>query len=128
MLKSTFSILSFIFILFFCLPFGYLDGAVFSTQKSSGDFIDGKNLKLENCFDIDGATITLPSGYDFYDTVELLSAKRVHYFSDGTVENYYFFSEKLPKCEIINGKKVNMHVAVSKGKVTVGSPIIYYGY
>lgn len=128
MLKSLVAVLSFIFILYLCLPFGYLDGAVFSTQKSSGDFIESKNLKLENYFNIDGATITLPSGFNFYDTVELLSAKRVHYFTDGTVENYYFFSEKLPKCETINGKKVNMHVAVSNGKVTVGSPIIYYGY
>lgn len=128
MLKNLFAVLSFIFIMFFCLPLGNLEGAVFSTEKSSGDFIGGKTLKLENYFQIDGVTISLPSGCNFYDTVELLSAKRVHYFTDGTVENYYFFSEKLPKSEMINGKKVNFHVAVSNGKVTVGSPIIYYGY
>ena len=128
MLKSLFAVLSFISILFFCLPFGYLDGAVFSTKKSSGDFIDSKTVKPENYFHIDGVTLTFSSDFDMSDAIELLSAKRVHYFTDGTVENYYFFSEKLPKCQIINGKKVNFHVAVSKGKVTVGSPIIYYGY
>ena len=128
MVKSLISILIFILLSILCLPLIGLDGAVFSSNgKSSGEFIEKEDLPIEKLFKIDGISISL-SSCDYSKALNYFDAKKVHYFTDGEIENYYFFSKKLPKCEVINGKKVNLHVAVSKDKVTMGSPIIYYGY
>ena len=94
--------------------------------KSSGEFIKGE-ISLDKIFLIDGASIKIDS-YNIEEKLNLLNAKTVHYFTDGEVENYYFFSEKVHNFEIINGKKVNIHLAVKQGEVVVGSPVIYYGY
>ena len=94
--------------------------------KSSGEFIKGE-ISLDKIFLIDGASIKTDS-YNIEEKLNLLNAKKVHYFTDGEVENYYFFSEKVHNFEIIDGKKVNIHIAVKKGEVVVGSPVIYYGY
>ena len=128
MVKSLTSIISFIALSIMCLPFANVNQAVFSSNgKSSGVFIQKEDLTVENLFSLDGISYPL-SNCGVRKTISLLNAKEVHYFTDGEVKNYYFFSEKLPKCEIINGKKVNFHVAVKGDKITVGSPIIYYGY
>ena len=94
--------------------------------KSSGEFIKGE-IPLDKIFLIDGASIKIDS-YNMEEKLNLLNAKMIHYFTDGEVENYYFFSEKVHNFEIINGKKVNIHLAVKQGEVVVGSPVIYYGY
>ena len=94
--------------------------------KSSGEFIkDG--ISFDKIFLIDGASIKTDS-YNIEEKLNLLNAKMIHYFTDGEVENYYFFSEKVHNFEIIDGKKVNIHIAVKQGEVVVGSPVIYYGY
>ena len=94
--------------------------------KSSGEFIKGE-ISLDKIFLIDGASIKTDS-YNIEEKLNLLNAKMVHCFTDGEVENYYFFSEKVHNFEIIDGKKVNIHIAVKQGEVVVGSPVIYYGY
>ena len=38
---------------------------------------------------------------------------------------YYGYSKKFPYKKEINGKIVNVHVAVEKERVTFGTPIIY---
>lgn len=94
--------------------------------KSSGEFIKDE-ISLDKIFLIEGVTIKM-NDCDIEEKLNLLNAKRVHYFTDGEVENYYFFSEKVHNFEMIKGKKVNIHLAVKEGGVVVGSPIIYYGY
>lgn len=94
--------------------------------KSSGEFIKDE-ISLDKIFLIDGVTIKM-NDCDIEEKLNLLNAKRVHYFTDGEVQNYYFFSEKVHNFEMIKGKKVNIHLAVKEGGVVVGSPIIYYGY
>ena len=94
--------------------------------KSSGEFIKDE-ISLDKIFLIEGVTIKM-NDCDIEKKLNLLNAKRVHYFTDGEVENYYFFSEKVHNFEMIKGKKVNIHLAVKEGGVVVGSPIIYYGY
>ena len=44
------------------------------------------------------------------------------------VISYYAFSPNLYQGVQINGKKVNLHIAVKKGEVAVGSPIIFGGF
>jgi hypothetical protein len=95
--------------------------------KSSGEFIVG-DITLDKLFLIDGVSMKTNRDNNFENKLNLLRAKNVHYFTDGEVKNYYFFSEKVHNFEIIGGKKVNIHVAVKGENVMVGSPIIYYGY
>ncbi len=129
MLKNFACIVCFALLLSLFAPVGAVPNtAVYSLNgKSGGEFIKG-NIALDKIFDLEGVAVNLDSSYDLQKTLKLLSAKKVHYFTDGEIENYYFFTEKVHDFEIINGKKVNLHVAVSKGNLTVGSPIIYYGY
>lgn len=96
--------------------------------KSSGEFICKNELAVSNCLNVDGLSFSLSNDYDVKNLIKKLNAKPIHYFFDGEVENYYYFTEKLPKKELIVGKKVNLHVAIKKDFITVGSPIIYYGY
>ncbi len=95
--------------------------------KSGGEFIKGE-ITTDKIFDLDGVSVSLDSSCEIEKTLKLLNAKKVHYFTDGEIENHYFFSEKVHNFEIINGKKVNVHVAIKGDNLTVGSPIIYYGY
>ncbi len=96
--------------------------------KSSGEFICKKDITVSDFFDVNGLSLTLSNDIDVESILKKLNAKPTHYFYDGEIENYYYFSEKLPKKEVIAGKKVNIHVAIKKDFITVGSPIIYYGY
>lgn len=95
--------------------------------KSSGEFLAFNGTNYYSLINLDGGCFVIDEDKAF-NAVKTLNAKLVHYFSDGEIENYYFYSEKLPKKEIIAGKKVNVHVAVSKNKTTLGVPLIYYGY
>ena len=95
--------------------------------KSSGEFI-ADDITLDKLFMIDGVSMKIDTKHDIEDKLNLLNAKKVHYFTDGEVENYYFYSNKIHNFEIISGKKVNIHLAIKKDSVVVGCPIIYYGY
>ncbi len=44
------------------------------------------------------------------------------------VESYYLFSRKMGKTVAVSGFPVNLHVAISGKRVSVGSPIIFGGY
>jgi hypothetical protein len=44
------------------------------------------------------------------------------------IKNYYAYTEKIENYIVLNGIKINLHIAVSQDKTTVGSPIIFGGY
>lgn len=44
------------------------------------------------------------------------------------IDGYYFYSTELPYKLSVNGKAVNLHVAVGKDSVAVGTPIIFGGF
>lgn len=44
------------------------------------------------------------------------------------VESYYLFSREMGKTVAVSGLPVNLHVAISGKRVSVGSPIIFGGY
>lgn len=46
----------------------------------------------------------------------------------GGVVNYYCRSTRLSKFTVIAGREVNLHIAVSEGGYTVGTPLIAAGY
>ncbi len=130
MLKSLTSILSMLFL----VGFSYFavkipENAIIVTNgKSSGDFIKFSEIEPSTLINADGGCFYFESAQDCFQIIKELGAKKVHYFYDGEIENYYFFTEKLPKKEILAGKNVNIHLAVKKSGATLGVPLIYYGY
>ena len=91
--------------------------------KSSGSFINGLTFTQN-----DGCFITLTSEKECENFLRDLNLKKVHYEEVNGVKNYYYFTNKLFKKEVINGKSVNIHIAVSSDKISLGYPIIYGGY
>ena len=96
--------------------------------KSSGEFYKFCIDNPQTYINLDGGCLHFESVDSCLKIIEKLGAKEVHYFSDGEIENYYFYSEKLPKKEIIANKKVNVHLAIKSSGATLGFPLIYYGY
>ncbi|MFR6056355.1 MAG: hypothetical protein ACLUHK_07230 [Eubacteriales bacterium] len=70
---------------------------------------DAKDFSLEECIKYFGAEII------FSETA-------------GDVINVYLFSPQIKRFRELRGRKVNLHVAYSGGRVVLGSPLIYGGY
>ncbi len=98
--------------------------AVFSTNYSQGDFFSANVSEIYAHY--------LSKGYSFYvDDLEFLTklnAKKVYSSSVEKIENTYYYTNKIKKYQIINGQKVNVHIAKTNEKTLVGIPLIYYGY
>ena len=110
-------------------PIGSFSGeiAVCKGGKSSGEFILANGGEISKIVDFEGVSLSLTkeqikSFLDGYD------CKKVHSYTAGGVENIYYYSKKINKKELIFGKKVNVHIAVSNGEIILGVPFIYYGY
>lgn len=103
-----------------------METTVCKNGKSSGEFVSEVNVS--DLFVCDGVSIIKPASYDYLELIEKFKAKKMHSFYDGNVQNLYFYTNKLPKKEIINGCAVNLHVAITNENVIIGSPLIYAGY
>lgn len=44
------------------------------------------------------------------------------------IQSYYFYSAELPYGILLNGRKVNLHVAIDGDMMSVGTPIIFGGF
>lgn len=44
------------------------------------------------------------------------------------VINYYLYSKKLPAGILLNGREINLHIAVSETQTVAGTPIIFGGF
>ncbi len=44
------------------------------------------------------------------------------------VKNYYLYSSRLGEGVVVNGQKINLHIAVKAEKTAVGTPLIFGGY
>jgi len=62
------------------------------------------------------------------EIMEQFNAKIMFCENINNINNYYAYSEKIENYIVLNGEKVNLHIAVSIDKTTVGSPIIFGGY
>ena len=105
------------------LPFISENSVTCVGGKSSGEFINSL-VFCEN----DGYQITLSKSQVSLDFLTELKCKKVHSESVNGITNYYFYSDKLIKKQIINGKMVNIHLAVTNNYLTIGYPIIYGSY
>jgi hypothetical protein len=93
--------------------------------KSLGEFSNQVNLPF---IEKVGVYKSFNSDYNYALLVDKYDAKLAFIESVSGVTSYYFYSKKLPFKEVIKNKKVNLQIAVSSDKVTIGSPIIYGGY
>lgn len=59
------------------------------------------------------------------DFFSKLNAKELFSENVGDIAIYYAYSPQIKYCERVNGKTVNLQVAVSKEYIKVGSPLIY---
>ena len=64
-------------------------------------------------------------GFDVKSFFDRYNAEIVFTENLEGVTCYYGFSDDINFCSMLNGKLVNLHVAVAKDYVTVGSPIIF---
>ena len=108
---------------FYSVPFIYNDNTVTCINgKSSGSFVNG----LLFC-DNDGCFVTLSKNQAF-NFAKNLNCKTVYIEKIGEITNYYFYTDKLLKKQVVKGKKVNIHIAVNGDRVTLGYPFIYGSY
>lgn len=99
---------------------------IYSKNYSSGEFSNASIYSLSEQYSSKGFCFkTDKSGLKFLKDV---NAKLVHVSNAENIENAYYYSNKIKTYQIINSKKVNIHVATCFDKVTVGIPLIYYGY
>ena len=91
--------------------------------KSSGSFISGFYF----C-DSDGYCVTLTEKQKVFDFIKNLNCKQVYTEEISGITNYYLYTDKLPKKQVVKGKKVNIHLAIKEDSVTLGYPFIYGSY
>ncbi len=99
---------------------------IYSKNYSSGEFSNASIYSLSEQYSSKGFCFkTDKSGLKFLKEV---NAKLVHVSKTENIENLYYYSNKIKTYQMINSHKVNIHVATTFDKVTVGIPLIYYGY
>lgn len=62
------------------------------------------------------------------ELMQKFSAKLLFVEEAAGVVNYYLYSEKLPRGVRLNGREVNLHIAVGEGRTAAGTPIIFGGF
>ncbi len=75
-----------------------------------------------------GESICLKDGLIADYFIDKFDAKLVKTESVANVTSYYYYSAKIDFYQLIDGVKVNLHVAKDGEKVYMGSPLIYSGF
>lgn len=98
----------------------------FSQNYSQGEFFTSNVHDFFGRYSSKGFSFKVDDGnLDFLTT---LNAKMVYSSQIEKIENSYYYTSKIKTYQIINGQRVNVHVAKTTDGITVGIPIIYYGY
>ena len=128
MFKNILAFVSVFVLIFLSAPLTTLSTnvTVCKNGKSSGVFVS--EVTLSDLLLRDGVSVVMDKEYDYLELAKRLKATKMHSFNDGYAENIYFYTNKLQKKEIVNGKAVNLHVAITNEKVVIGTPLIYGGY
>ena len=75
-----------------------------------------------------GESVWLDEPIDAYALMQYFNAEVVYIERVGDTVSYYGFSPDLPRGIVLQGKAVNLHIAVSPRGCAVGTPIIFGGY
>ena len=93
--------------------------------KSLGKIVSEKVMPFTSS---DGVFKVFSKDTNYKDLVKKYNAKLVFIEKNGDIVSEYYYSNSLPSKEIINGKKVNLYIAISLEQIVIGSPIIYGSY
>ncbi len=101
--------------------------AVYTGTSSNSHFKEYPHLACVN--KIKGESCKIPtSEFNMEEFTEYFSAKKVRTEAVAETVSYYFVSPKLKNYVLINGQKINLHIAINNEYVVIGSPVIYGGY
>ena len=124
MLKNLVAVLG--LIITACIVFPYPSSAVACEGgKSQGEFTAVEDIS--SLVNFEGLSFNL-SNAQLKSVISAYDLKEVKKSEACGVLNIYYYSPKISRIQVIDGKKVNFHVAISDGLITVGVPFIYYGY
>lgn len=101
--------------------------------KKNIEITNGKNSNciVQNVYlatFYDSVCITKEKDFNYQNLIKNTGAKLQFVEEAGEIISFYYYSKKIPKCQTINGVKVNLHVAVAKNYIKIGCPLIYGGY
>ena len=85
-----------------------------------------KNAKIAMFYD--SVCATKSKDFNYQNLVEEVGATLQFVEDVNGVKSFYYYSPKISKVQILNGKKVNLHVAVANNYIKIGSPFICGGY
>ena len=108
----------------------YGGNRVFYLDSQSSQSLQKKHLSVLEIFRVRGESVYLDGeSENFVEGVLSDFAAQVLFEEeiDG-VRSYYCFSPTLGEGIMVNGRKVNLHIAISDGGCALGSPIIFGGF
>ena len=88
----------------------------------------GKEQNYHKYFDLNGEAISGLNRAAVEKIKKDLNAVTVMTETVGIINSEYLYSKKVPCYKLINGKKVNIHIAYDGAEYKVGTPIIFGGY
>ena len=86
-----------------------------------------ENFRFPLLSGVKGQSAVIKEDFDFKEFLKKFDAKIVHEENTEFGVSYYAYSPKIKYCELVCGKRVNLHVFTGS-QVKVGSPIIYGSY
>ena len=105
------------------IPFISANTTTCVNGKSSGQFVN-----FPAFYDNDGYSVVLDSETQAVNFLNSYKCELVYIESVNGIQNYYFFSQNLAKKQVLNGKTVNVHLAVNGERIILGYPLIYGSY
>ena len=75
-----------------------------------------------------GESVVLDDREDKSEIIDYYRACPVFFETVDEIENEYYYSEKISAYITVNGKKVNVHISETDGKIAVGIPFIFGSY
>ncbi len=132
MLKKFLCVAFFIVCLFYAITDGitlYNQEVIVAKNFSSGGFYKSQNYSICDAFLSSGICKSFESSFDYQnDVIKKYGGVLVKESNDNGVTNLYYYSKKLPNKVYVDGKQVNVHIAVKSNEIVIGYPFIYYGY
>lgn len=87
-------------------------------QVSSNEYLFVNGIKGESC-------VVEQADFCLQDFLYKMNGKIIFEQILGECHNYYCYSPSIKYCQVINGKRINLHVSIRQEAVKVGSPLIY---
>lgn len=107
----------------------YNQFVVVSVNSSSGEFYETNRYAFSDYLKGNGVCKTYDKNFNYASNIiNPLNATIVKTEKIDGIINYYYYSKNLARTVTVDGKRVNLHVAVTSSLITVGYPLIYHAY